>query len=498
MKLSLKDFTGISNLFAVPILIVDPQSYEVAYCNEYFEELTGKTVDQVKGEEVYDLFVSKSRKKIDAIISLANGEKNRIRIGEKDLEIKRRSGRRSPVDVFCKAVSLVKGKVLVFSLIDLSEVKEKQQEREFLINQNLRSAKLADLGRLAQGIAHELNNPLSVIVGNVDVLNSLKTKQEFSSEIAQKSLASIAKNSQRMSAVVRKLLNFYKTEDVNFKEVSSIEVIREIINESEYYLNYNKISLYIDLTNISIVCDRLYIKQVLANLIKNAITAIESQKTPRMITVKSEDVVGEYVISVNNNGSPMSDEVMNKIFTPFFTTKDVGEGVGLSLYLSEKIMKIHHGSISFESNFKSGTTFFLHFPKSSPNLSVEPEAKVLIVSTETSFRTFLANKLENDNFKIVVAQTLSDSKNYFHHPFSAMVIDASDPGLFKSSMFADLIELSPAFPIILFYPPEFDLKLKFLKMNNLYFYPKPIRKTDYEDMVHLIKERRVRGNKKVS
>lgn len=498
MKLSFKDFASISNLFAVPILIIDPESKSVSYCNEYFEELTGKTVDQVKGEEVYDLFVTQNRNKIDAIIELAVGDKNFVRISEKDLEIKRRSGRKCSVDVFCKVVQLAKGRVVVFSLIDLSEVKEKQQEREFLINQNLRSAKLADLGRLAQGIAHELNNPLSVIIGNLEMLNIAKAKHDMSPELVQKSLAAMSRNSNRMSSIVKKLLNFYKTEDVHFKDVNITEIIREIINENEYYMNFNKISLYLDITDVKIVCDRLYIKQVLTNLIKNAIAAIETQKTTRMITVKVEDVVGEYVISINNNGIPISDEIKNKIFTPFFTTKDVGEGVGLSLYLSEKIMKIHHGGISFESNYKSGTTFYLHFPKSNANLNSEPESKVLMISQDSTFRSFLYNKLAQDQFKILEAQSLAESKNLFHHPLSAMVIDGSDQELFKSTLLNDFLSLSPAFPVILFYPPEFDLKLKFLKTNNLYFYPKPIRKNDYDDMIQLIRERRSQGNRKAS
>lgn len=498
MKLSFKDFEKISNLFAVPILIIDPDSKSVTYCNEYFEELTGKTVDQVKGEDVFDLFVPQNQKKLDAIIELAKGDKNFVRISEKDLEIKRRSGRKCPVDVFCKVVQLSKGKVVVFSLIDLSDVKEKQQEREFLISQNLRSAKLADLGRLAQGIAHELNNPLGVIIGTIEMLNIAKAKQGINSELVQKSIAAIYRNSNRMSSIVKKLLNFYKTEDVHFKDVNTTEIIREIISENEYFLNFNKISLFLDVTDVKIVCDRLYIKQVLSNLMKNAIAAIETQKTSRMITIKVEDAVGEYVISVNNNGVPMSDEIKNKIFTPFFTTKDVGEGVGLSLYLSEKIMKVHHGSISFESTYKTGTTFFLHFPKGVANLNSEPESKVLIVSQENTFRSFLYNKLEQDQFKILEAQNLAESKNLFHHPLSAMVIDGNDPELFKNSLLNDLLSLSPAFPVILFYPPEFDLKLKFLKTNNLYFYPKPVRKNDYDDMIQLIRERRVQGNKKAS
>ena len=106
--------------------------------------------------------------------------------------------------------------------------------------------------------------------------------------------------------------------------------------------------------------------------------------------------------------------------------------------------------------------------------------------------------LEQDYFKIIEAQNLAESKNLFHHPLSAMVIDASDPEIFQNSLLTDMLSLNPAFPIILFYPPEFDLKLKFLKTNNLYFYPKPIRKNDYDDMIQLIRERRVQGNKKVS
>lgn len=497
MKLSLKDFTELSNLFAVPIFILNPKTVRVIYCNEYFEELTGKTVDQVKDNIVYDLFSAQNDKKIDAIISLASGDKNLARISEKNLEIKRRSGRKSPVDVYCKAVRLTHGKVLVFSLLDLSEIKEKQAEREFLINQNLRSAKLADLGRLAQGIAHELNNPLSIIMGNIDLLTDLNDKKEVDTAAVQKILTSVSKNSQRMSLIVRKLLNFYKTEDINFKEASSVEIIREIINESEYYLNFNKIILYIDLMDVKIVCDSLHIKQVLANLMKNAITAIESVPSPKMITIRSEEIVGEYVISINNSGLPINDEIRNKIFTPFFTTKDVNEGAGLSLYLSEKIMKIHHGSLSFESNSTAGTTFYLHFPKAAASLNPQTEAQILIVSQENSFRTFLTAKLEVDKFKIIEAQNLAYAKNLFHYPLSAIIIDAMDAEMFKSSLFNDLVGLNTYFPIILFYPPELDLKLKFLKTNNLYFYPTPMSKTDYESMIQLITQKRLH-NKKAS
>lgn len=486
MKLSFKDFCDISNFFAVPILILDPTSACVLFCNESFEELTGKTIDQVKNLDIYALFVAHNRKKIDAIISLTSGADNIVRIGEKDLEIKRRSGRKSPVDVYCKSVQLLKKQVLVFSLIDLSEIKEKQLEREFLINQNLRSSKLADLGRLAQGIAHELNNPLSIIVGNIDVLSDQTAKKEFNYEIATKVLNSMVKHSQRMTFIVRKLLDFYKTEDINFKEANSKEIIRETINDCEYFLNFHKISLYIDIADTPIVCDPLYIKQVLSNLMKNAITALENAPLPRVITIRVDDILGEYVISINNNGAPMNDKVKEKIFTPFFTTKDVGEGIGLSLYLSEKIMKIHQGSLSFDSNYKFGTTFFLHFPKMTINLRSKPESKILIISKEMTFRSFLANKLEQDEFKIIEAQDLADTRNLFHYPLSAIVIDVEEASLVKSTLFQDLIGLHPQFPVILFYPPEFDLKLRLLKMNNLYFYPKPIRKTDYDDMIHLI------------
>lgn len=249
--------------------------------------------------------------------------------------------------------------------------------------------------------------------------------------------------------------------------------------------------------DVKIVCDSLHIKQVLANLMKNAITAIESVPSPKMITIRSEEIVGEYVISINNSGLPINDEIRNKIFTPFFTTKDVNEGAGLSLYLSEKIMKIHHGSLSFESNSTAGTTFYLHFPKAAASLNPQTEAQILIVSQENSFRTFLTAKLEVDKFKIIEAQNLAYAKNLFHYPLSAIIIDAMDAEMFKSSLFNDLVGLNTYFPIILFYPPELDLKLKFLKTNNLYFYPTPMSKTDYESMIQLITQKRLH-NKKAS
>lgn len=488
MAFTLKQFYSYSNLFAVPVVVLEPRTCKMLFCNEFFEELTGFALSDVSGQSIDKLFSEKDRSKIEAVIELSKKNNGFIRIIEKDLEIRRRSGRRNAVDVYCNPIKMGNKKLLVLTLIDLTEIKERQSEKEYLINQNLRSAKLADLGRLAQGIAHELNNPLGIILANIDIIHSDAVNILKIPESIRKQIESISNQSTRMSGIIRKLLNFYKSDEIAFKDVKSVDLIRDVTSEVEPLANFAKIKMYIEVDEFKFCCDPLYIKQVVVNLLKNAISAIEHSQNKKYLKLKFLNNQGEYILSVTNYGPPISEDIKNKIFTPFFTTKDVGESIGLSLYLSEKIMKIHEGSISFESSSKVGTTFFLHFhQKTNLSLSSSP-ARVLVISSSSVFKNFLISKLEQEGVQSIDIQYINEIKDVLHYPLVALLMDIKTADQIHNKVFQDFLSLNPNFPIVIFYDSNLSLSKDSINTSNeVRYFSKPVLKDDFKEILRLIK-----------
>jgi len=230
-------------------------------------------------------------------------------------------------------------------------------ERKMIEEQIMRTEKLAALGQLSAGIAHEVNNPL----GGIRLcFNNLMTT-EMDEETEKEHIDVINSGLDRIQNIVRLLLDFSKSSPLKISPCSINKVIENVLRLSEYLITKKEITLIKNLSNDipDVMIDSNKMEQVFLNLIINAIQAMDG--SPRVLTVESAINEGYCMVSVADTGKGIPEEAIPYIFDPFFTTKDVGEGTGLGLTVSRAIIEQHKGEIAVES-YKNGTTFTVKLP----------------------------------------------------------------------------------------------------------------------------------------
>lgn len=227
-----------------------------------------------------------------------------------------------------------------------------------LYNQLRHSDRLATVGILAAGVAHELNEP----VGNILGFAQLAKKTAGIPVSAIKDIEKIEKASLDAREIIRKLLVFSRQVPPEKKNVNLNEIVKNGIQFlSEKCVNEGievVCSLFPNLPEIA--ADAVQLNQVLVNLMVNAVQSMEAKGGKIEIETKFDDQ--DVCLSVKDTGQGMTREVLDKIFTPFFTTKDVGHGTGLGLPLAHGIVTSHNGSISVESKTGEGTCFEVRIP----------------------------------------------------------------------------------------------------------------------------------------
>lgn len=248
-------------------------------------------------------------------------------------------------------------------IAQIVEQKESEAEKRGLEEQLRRADRLATIGQLAAGSAHELNEPLSNILG----FAQLMSKVDGLPEQTKKDLDRIISAALLAREVVRKLLVFARQTRPDKTKFD----LNILVDECLYFLDSRCSSANIgivrslaeDLPNID--ADRSQIQQVLTNLIVNSIQAMPDGGT---LTVSTSAEAGWICFSVQDTGVGIPEEVMNRIFDPFFTTKDVNEGTGLGLSVVHGIVSSHHGRIDVSSQPDQGTTFEIRLPGDSAEL----------------------------------------------------------------------------------------------------------------------------------
>ena len=259
------------------------------------------------------------------------------------------------------------------------------------------SEKMAGLGQLTAGIAHEINNPINFVTSNIKPLEldikdlndviDMYDKIDHSSDLTEQLAAiesfkkridltfikeeinsllnGIKEGASRTSEIIRSLKNFSRLDESDTKPVDLNEGLDStlILVRSTFPSNLQVNKNYSELPKVECLPGKM--NQVFMNLISNAVEAIKSNDNPHaeerldITTWREQDMVK---VSIKDSGSGMSEEVKNKIFEPFFTTKDVGEGTGLGLSIVYRIIESHNGSIEVFSKINEGTEFIITLP----------------------------------------------------------------------------------------------------------------------------------------
>jgi len=245
-------------------------------------------------------------------------------------------------------------------------IKNADQGKEMMNEQVIEAGKLASVGELASGIAHEINNPIAIMVEEAGWIGDLLNEEDLGKcqnmEEFRRALNQIRTQGTRCKEITHKLLSFARKTDSRVREVLINDIIEEIVSISGQGAKYSnvKIITHLDLDLPKVGASPSEMQQVLLNLINNAIDAIGSGGGSIEITSRRN---GEFVtIDVADNGQGIPQAMMNRIFDPFFTTKPVGKGTGLGLSICYGIIKKMGGDITLNSSVGMGTTFHVHLP----------------------------------------------------------------------------------------------------------------------------------------
>ncbi len=247
---------------------------------------------------------------------------------------------------------------------DLTEEVRAQKEIELQKNKLFHQSKLASLGEMSAGIAHEVNNPLAIISGAAELLTKFKDNPEkFNSKVD-----SILKSCLRISKILNGLKKFSRSGgSIQLKQSNLSTIIDEAIVLTEIKSSRAATPVTRESPDkLILVCDDLSIEQVLINLINNAIDAVKlnDEKWVKVQAFEDEESV---TLRVIDSGKTISQDMEEKIFDPFFTTKKVGEGTGLGLSITKGILDEHQAVITLNRSF-STTCFEIKFKKTGASL----------------------------------------------------------------------------------------------------------------------------------
>ncbi|MCL6638914.1 MAG: GAF domain-containing protein [Firmicutes bacterium] len=230
--------------------------------------------------------------------------------------------------------------------------------------QLVQSAKLAAIGEMAAGVAHELNNPMTVIIGTAQLL----LRDAEAGQLDAESLKDIVNCGLRCKKIIQNLLTFSRQDQYPFSPTDLNAEIENVLSLIQYQVNKNKINIVLNLhpSLPSVTANGHQLQQVLINFLLNARDALEGVERDKVIEVASsvrEDGGKKWVVvSVRDNGTGIAPENLPKIFNPFYTSKEAARGTGLGLSVSLGIAEAHGGTIEVESTAGAGSVFSLVLP----------------------------------------------------------------------------------------------------------------------------------------
>ncbi len=267
-----------------------------------------------------------------------------------NIEVRYRVAGRDKI-INCSVVKM-DGERMLLIFADVSQASE-DKEKLYLTD------RLASIGEMAAGLAHELNNPLTAIL----TLSQLLLHHGLPGE-SQEDMKCIYEEAQRATRIVKNVLLFARNNNYEHGQSSANDVLKDVLRLRQYDENAGNIDVVTrlaeDLPEVAI--DRFQMQQVFLNIILNAEAAIKETGRPGRLTVTTERVNNHVNIHFADNGCGIKKSIMPRIFDPFFTTKEVGKGTGLGLSICYGIVVKHGGKINVRSRAGKGATFTIEMP----------------------------------------------------------------------------------------------------------------------------------------
>jgi PAS domain S-box-containing protein len=351
---------------------------------------------------------------------------------------------------------------------DLTARKKADEERNRLELQLLQAQKMEAIGSLAGGIAHDFNNILSAIIGYTEL-------SMLSDGAPVDYLQEVLKAANRAKDLVRQILSFSRQTDEERMPIQVGMVVKEVVKFLRASIPATiDLNCHIDEKAGSVLANSVELHQILMNLCTNAVHAIGGQPGAVAIQVQQVEIsardrkafldldTGFYVeLAVKDTGQGIRPEIMERIFDPYFTTKEKGVGTGLGLAVVHGIVKKSNGTIRVESQPGQGSTFYIYLPQIEmrsrllPNSSLAPlggSGKILFVDDEKMIADIGEKILKRLGYDVVSRTSPIEALELFKakpRAFDLVISDQTMPGMTGDGLAKELMRINPEIPVIL-------------------------------------------------
>jgi len=380
------------------------------------------------------------------------------------------------------------------------DLKQTLQELKQAQDQIVQAEKLRAMGEMASGVAHDFNNVLAVVLGNIQLL--LYQIDRLSPEEIREGLKVIERSSKDGAETVRRIQEFTGVRrDKEFISLSLNEIIKEVVNitqprwKGQTQQKGIQIELTAQLGDIPLIMGSpSELREVLTNIIFNAVDAM-----PRggKLTIATQPQAEDWVeVRMTDTGIGMTEEVRKRIFDPFFTTKGV-KNSGLGMSVSYGIIKRHGGEILIESEPGRGTTFIIHLPtgygevepvvKEVVSIKESRQARILVIDDEDSVRDILSRMLKTKGHQVVVASNGEEGIERFRsEPFDIVFTDLGMPRLSGWEVGKAIKGINPKIPIAMI--TGWGMELDREKMNESGIDLIVSKPFNFDQVIHLVSE----------
>lgn len=449
------------------------QDRRLVYLNKTFANMLGYASDELMGRDFSVLLEMECYPKLERIVLNASDAS-----GQEEFCLKTKDGTEVPAEIRITRAYIDDQLSFIGICRDISE-------RKALWEKLLRSEKLASLGSLVAGIAHELNNKLTPILAYSELMedSNLTPKDRRRLEV-------IAKSAESAKKIIQSLLLFTRQEKPHKEYIDVNEVINQALNLLRYQFDKDNIRLEVDLspTLPNLFADFHQMEQVFFNIAKNAFEAIEDSGGE--LRVRSYRKEGDAIIEFTDTGAGIRPEHLRVVFDPFFTTKAEGKGTGLGLSLCHGIVQEHGGEINLTS-IPGNTTFHVRLPLGVPvplsadgqNLSDkghlgDSRKAILVIDDEQSIALLLGELLENKYEVARMSNGVEALEAMAGREFDLIISDIKMPGMDGMEFFKWIETNKPSYKgkIVFTTGVVFDPKVQaFLQRANAPYLTKPFK-----------------------
>lgn len=333
-------------------------------CNRYFCKTLGMKREEIEGGSIFSFF-REDRESLEVLFNSLASE-DFVPLLHRNFHL---SGPDGTPSLMVKLNAIYVGywqanSTIIITMNDITQQLRLEEEQKLARKQLYRSARLASIGTLASGVAHEINNPLTAILGfSSSILERMKNNEPVGQDELHQYLQIIYSEALRCRDTIENLSRFAKDSGIQTMSV----ILHDCIDDAVKLLQPRAVKTGINIVNkissdVVVMADSARLSQVFVNLLSNCLDFCPSGSEVIIELSVSHDPSRYYCVQVSDNGPGIKPEAHSKLFDPFFTTKEVGAGAGLGLAICHNIMEDYNGSIEIESELSKGTKVTLEIP----------------------------------------------------------------------------------------------------------------------------------------